>query len=42
VQRNTRFSSNDYFLKLSQLQAGEESVPPKLDKKIYGGSFGGP
>ena len=23
VQRNTRFSSNDYFLKLSQLQAGE-------------------
>ena len=24
VQRNTRFSSNDYFLKLSQLQAGED------------------
>ncbi len=42
VQRNTRFSSNDYFLKLSQLQAGEESKAPKLDKRIYGGSFGGP
>ena len=42
VQRNTRFSSNDYFLKLSQLQSGEPSVPPKLDKKIFGGSLGGP
>ena len=42
VQRDTRFSSNDYFLKLSQLQTGEESQPPKLDKRIYGGSFGGP
>ena len=42
VQRDTRFSSNDYFLKLSQLQAGEESKAPKLDKRIYGGSFGGP
>ena len=42
VQRNTRFSSNDYFLKLSQLQSGEPSVPPKLDKKIFGGALGGP
>jgi Carboxypeptidase regulatory-like domain/TonB dependent receptor-like, beta-barrel len=42
VQRDTRFSSNEYFLKLSQLQAGEESKAPKLDKKIYGGSLGGP
>ena len=24
MQRNTRFSSNDYFLKLSQLQSGKE------------------
>ena len=42
MQRNTRFSSNDYFLKLSQLQAGEEDKAPKLDKKICGGSLGGP
>ena len=42
VQRDTRFSSNDYFLKLSQLQAGEPSRPPKLDKRVYGGAFGGP
>ncbi len=42
VQRDTRFSSNDYFLKLSQLEAGDPSKPPKLDKKIFGGSFGGP
>ncbi len=42
VQRDTRFSSNEYFLKLSQLDAGESSQAPKLDKKIFGGSFGGP
>jgi Carboxypeptidase regulatory-like domain len=42
VQRDTHFSSNEYFLKLSQLQAGEESKAPKLDKRIYGGAFGGP
>ena len=42
VQRDTRFSSNDYFLKLTQLQAGEASVAPKLDKKVFGGALGGP
>src|SRR4051812_35221105 len=42
VQRSTHFSSNDYFLKLSQLQAGEEDKAPKLDKTIWGGSLGGP
>ena len=42
VQRSTRTSSNDYFLKLSQLQAGEEDKAPKLDKTIWGGSLGGP
>ena len=41
MQRNTRFSSNEYFLKLSQLQRAT-SEAPKLDKKIFGGSFGGP
>jgi hypothetical protein len=40
--RRTATSSNEYFLKLSQLLAGKESEPPKLDKDIYGGSFGGP
>ena len=40
--RRTATSSNEYFLKLSQLAAGLESQAPKLDKDIYGGSFGGP
>jgi hypothetical protein len=34
VNRNTAFSSNEYFLKLSQLKLGEPSKPPKLDKNI--------
>jgi hypothetical protein len=42
VNRNTKFSSNEYFLKLSQLASGEESTAPKLDKNIYGFSLGGP
>jgi hypothetical protein len=42
VMRDTKTSSNEYFLKLSQLSAGEVSKTPKLDKKIYGGAFGGP
>jgi Carboxypeptidase regulatory-like domain len=40
--RRTATSSNEYFLKLSQLQSGKESKPPKLDKDIYGGAAGGP
>jgi hypothetical protein len=40
--RRTATSSNEYFLKLSQVLAEEESVAPKLDKDIYGGSLGGP
>jgi hypothetical protein len=40
--RDTRFSSNEYFLKLSQIRAGEESQPPKLDKNTFGFSLGGP
>ncbi len=42
VNRNTAFSSNEYFLKLSQLANGEPSKAPKLDKNIFGGSLGGP
>ena len=40
--RRTATSTNEYFLELSQKAAGQESKPPKLDKDIYGGSFGGP
>ncbi len=40
--RRTATSTNEYFLELSQLRAGQESTPPKLDKDIYGGAFGGP
>ncbi|MDP1568982.1 MAG: carboxypeptidase-like regulatory domain-containing protein [Vicinamibacterales bacterium] len=40
--RRTATSSNEYFLKLSQLASGQESKAPKLDKDIFGGSFGGP
>ena len=41
-QRDTKWSSNDYFLKLTQLQAGQKSTAPKLDKRNGGASFGGP
>ena len=40
--RRTRTSTNEYFLELSQKAAGRESKAPKLDKDIFGGSFGGP
>ena len=40
--RNTATSTNEYFLELTQLLAGEPSKPPKLDKQIYGASLGGP
>ncbi|MBA2355562.1 MAG: carboxypeptidase regulatory-like domain-containing protein [Acidobacteria bacterium] len=42
VNRDTQFSSNEYFNKLSQLKAGNESKPPLLNKNIFGGSVGGP
>src|SRR5687768_4869195 len=40
--RRTATSSNEYFLKLSQLASGQESKAPKLDKDIFGGAIGGP
>jgi hypothetical protein len=40
--RRTATSSNEYFLKLSQLAQGLPSEAPLLDKDIYGGSFAGP
>ncbi|HTV02877.1 MAG TPA: TonB-dependent receptor [Luteitalea sp.] len=42
VNRDTKFSSNEYFNKLSQLKANQESKAPLLDKNIFGGSVGGP
>ena len=42
LARRTDFSSNEYFTKLTQVTAGKESVAPRLDKDIVGGSFGGP
>jgi hypothetical protein len=41
-QRDTRWSSNEYFLKLTQLQSGQPSTAPKLDKRNIGGALGGP
>jgi hypothetical protein len=40
--RRTATSTNEFFLELSQKAAGRPSEPPKLDKDIFGGSFGGP
>ncbi len=42
VLRRTATSSNEYFLKLSQVLAEQPSEAPKLDKDIWGGSIGGP
>jgi hypothetical protein len=40
--RNTYTSSNDYFIKGSQLAANQPNVAPKLNYNIFGASFGGP
>jgi len=42
LMRRTATSTNEYFLELAQLEAGDPSEPPKLDKNIFGGSIGGP
>lgn len=42
VNRDTRFSSNEYFNKLTQLKEGRESEPPLLNKNIFGAAVGGP
>jgi hypothetical protein len=42
AHRNTKWSSNEYFYKMTQLQAGLPSEPPKLDKHSFGGALGGP
>jgi len=40
--RRTATSTNEYFLEIAQLDAGDESKPPQLDKDIFGGAIGGP
>ncbi len=42
LTRRTAQSSNEYFLKLTQVLADKPSVPPILDKDTFGGSIGGP
>ncbi len=42
LTRRTATSSNEYFLKLTQVLASKPSVAPKLDKDTFGGSAGGP
>ncbi|MFZ1139811.1 MAG: carboxypeptidase-like regulatory domain-containing protein [Candidatus Sulfotelmatobacter sp.] len=40
--RNTVGEANDYFLKQSQLAAGQPNVPEHLVRNVFGGSIGGP
>src|SRR5207244_4351110 len=40
--RDTAWSTNEYFLELTQLAGGLPSTPPKLDKSSFGGALGGP
>ena len=42
VNRNTRFSSNEYFLKLSQVQSDEPSEPPPTRQEHLRRRLGGP
>jgi hypothetical protein len=42
VNRDTEFSANEYFLKLTQLSQDQPSEAPLLNKNIYGFSLGGP
>ncbi len=42
LARRTGTSSNEFFLKLAQTEAGLPSEAPKLEKDIFGASFGGP
>jgi hypothetical protein len=40
--RNTATSANDYLVKTAELLDGEPNKPLKLNRNIFGGSFGGP
>ncbi len=40
--RNTVLDSNEYFLKQSQIDAGQPNTRPDIQQNIFGGSLGGP
>jgi hypothetical protein len=40
--RRTGTSSNEYFNKLRQIDDSQPNKPPRLDKNLFGGNFGGP
>lgn len=40
--RNTLGEGNDWFLKQSQIEAGEPNRPEKLVRNVFGGDIGGP
>jgi hypothetical protein len=40
--RRTGTSANEYFNKLNQLNRSQANEPPRLDKNLFGGNFGGP
>ncbi len=41
-RRDTQFSANEFYNKLSQISSDQENLAPLLDKNIFGGSLGGP
>ncbi len=41
-RRDTQFSANEFYNKLSQLGSDADNLAPILDKNIFGGSLGGP
>jgi hypothetical protein len=41
-RRDTQFSANEFYNKLSQISSENENLAPLLDKNIFGGSLGGP
>jgi Carboxypeptidase regulatory-like domain len=40
--RNTATEANDYFLKLSQLESGQQNKPLQFIRNVFGASLGGP
>ncbi len=40
--RNDALDANDYFLKQSEMQQGEDNKPPVLKQNQFGGDLGGP
>ncbi|HEX4037573.1 MAG TPA: carboxypeptidase-like regulatory domain-containing protein [Acidobacteriaceae bacterium] len=40
--RNAAFAANDWFIKRTQLSAGQPNKPPQLTRNTFGGTIGGP